>query len=364
MATDGTALTFAMVTPIGPSFTPRIYFALRSLRAQGVDLQLAFCDAGGSAEARMAADEFGDIIAYRRHGPDAGQSAAINEGWRHLEGDIFGWLNADDYLAPSALTRVAKIFDANEEIDVVYGQSYILDDDVLLGGLHPAVDGNIDLIFRHNLISQPSCFYRARTLEKVGLLKKDLHFTMDWDLWARFYAAGLKFHYTPEILSSVLWEEGTKTSGLSRRRMSEIAHLTSTYENPIVTAKTMVGFTLHHLFEYSSLGPLLSGVRRRLKGTAAQRANMWRAETGGVRGAIPVYHFMKAPSAALRIRFAEPTDAVLDLGECRIEIRGAFDAIMPAAILPGETAALTVVAGGEGAPNIERIELLLKDSAG
>lgn len=358
MAAEGAALSFAFSMPLGLDYSPRVHFALRSLRAQGVDIRLAYCDAGGSDESRKAADEYADLVAYRRHGPDSGQSAAINEGWRNVDGDFFSWLNGDDYLAPGALKHVSDIFAANEDVDIVYGQSYILDGDMTLGGLHPAVGGDIDVIFRHNLISQPSCFYRKSALEEVGMLKEDLHFTMDWDLWARFYAAGLRFHYTPEILSSVLWEKGTKTSGLSRRRMSEIAHLTGTYENPLTVAKTMIGFSLHHLFEYSAAGPILSGMRKRLAGTAAQRANMWRSPNDGASAIVPLYHFLNEKSARLCVRFADETNAVLALDGLAVELRREHEANLPAAILPGITTLLSVKASAEESPCISTIEFV------
>ena len=55
------------------------------------------------AAAAEAVDQFSDLVAYRRAGPDGGQSDAIIEGWDNLSGDILGWLNADDALYPGAL---------------------------------------------------------------------------------------------------------------------------------------------------------------------------------------------------------------------------------------------------------------------
>ena len=39
--------------------------------------------------------------------PDKGQSDAINKGLARSTGEIFNWINSDDYLEPGALARVA-----------------------------------------------------------------------------------------------------------------------------------------------------------------------------------------------------------------------------------------------------------------
>lgn len=345
--------------PLGPAYTPRVHYALRSVRAQNADVRLAFCDAGGSALSRAAADEFSDIIAFRRHGPDSGQSNAINEGWRTIDGDIFGWLNADDYLAPGALRRVGAIFQERDDIDVVYGQSLILDDDRIIGGLHPAVDDRIELLFRHNLISQPSCFYRASALRQTGLLDENLHYTMDWDLWARLRKEGAAFFHTPEIFSSVVWERGTKTSGLSSKRMAEIRRLVSTYEGPLSVAKTMIGFTLHHLFEYSAAAPSLAKARRLVSGTAAERANLWRAadHAQGAAG-LPLYHYLDRPAAGVKLSFGDDVDAIVEIAGMRTELAGACEATLRFPFAQGRGHSLRVLAANPKTPRIERIEFL------
>ena len=46
---------------------------------------------------------------------DSGQTHAINKGFAKCTGEIFNWINSDDYYAPDALQKIAKAF-ADEDI--------------------------------------------------------------------------------------------------------------------------------------------------------------------------------------------------------------------------------------------------------
>ena len=277
-------------------------------------MRVALCDAGDNNACKALAEEFADIVEYRRHGPDDGQSAAINEGWRALDGDVYGWLNADDYLAPNALEKVDCLFTDNPKADIVYGQSLIIDEEDALIGLHPAVSPDISDITRSNIISQPSCFYRKTALDDVGVLKPHQHYVMDWDLWLRFYRAGKTFIYTPEVLSSVLWERGTKTSSLNSRRMAEIRALVASSGKPLTTAKTLLGFTLHHLSEYSIVAPLMKRLIGLRKSGAFQAHHVWKAIGDKREGAhIPIYWYGEEEPTAIRIVNADASVTDLPL---------------------------------------------------
>ena len=296
--------TYVFSVPIGPAHIDRLPQTLKSLAAQSVPVKVALCDASGSAKCKAIADAFPDLIAYRRHGPDKGQSDAINEGWREVEGDVYSWLNADDYLAPDALDIVERAFDDNLQAEIVYGQSLILEEDGTYIGLHPAVSPDIDLITRSNIISQPSCFYKGDLIKALGPVRQELDYTMDWELWVRFFKANKRFAYTPEILSTVLWERGTKTSSVNRQRMSEIRKLTATSHSLYVQMKTMIGFYQHYLAEYSPFAPFFGRLIGLGQTGKARRRRYWQAidaKTEMLGWSIKFYHFSEHPIRALKL---------------------------------------------------------------
>ncbi|MEM0928875.1 MAG: glycosyltransferase [Pseudomonadota bacterium] len=224
--------TFAISVPIG-SWHPFLAFALESLICQNVALNVAVLDASGDARVEDLVDRvsprFGVRLAYRRHGPDGGQSDAICEGWNNIDGEVLGWLNADDILFPNALQHAVDAFAADPKLDVVYGHSSILNDEGAMTGFHWAVEPPGPRLLESGIISQPSCFFRRKPTDDVGGVDKALHYTMDWDLWLRLYASGARFGFIDEPLSMVLWGADTKTASFNKRRQDELKRLIKTY---------------------------------------------------------------------------------------------------------------------------------------
>ena len=199
--------------------------SLASLRAQEAPCAVALLDASGDAAVPALADASGIAFAWRRHAADAGQAAAIAEGWRQAPGDILGWLNDDDLLLPGALEHVAAVFAAEPDTDVVYGHGVMLDAAGGFTGYFPSIADDPAALRGGNVICQPAAFVRRAAIDRVGGIDTALHYTMDWDLWLRLHEAGARFRFVGEPLAAVHSHATTKTrdGGAARRR--EIARL-------------------------------------------------------------------------------------------------------------------------------------------
>ena len=118
--------------------------------------------------------------------PDRGQSHALNKGFALAEGEIFGWLNADDAYEPGA---VADGVDAlrTSGAGLVYADVTRVNDD----GVNPRrirSRPQWDYWTEVNLgcgIYSPSVFFTREAFEAVGGLDESLQLTMDYDLWLR-----------------------------------------------------------------------------------------------------------------------------------------------------------------------------------
>ncbi len=221
-----------------------------SLSIQEPKPAVAILDASGDERVASVIKEFSGLAAYHRAGPDKGQSDAIIEGWEHVDGAILGWLNADDALYPGALQQVAAHFREAPTTDVFYGHSTIVEDDETIKGYHWAVEAPGVAILAGDIISQPSCFFRRAKVDEIGGLDRDLHYTMDWDLWVRLWRAGAHFAYTEDVLSRVLWSSDAKTGGFNRSRREELERIIGANSGLTRRLKSRVGFALHYLFEY------------------------------------------------------------------------------------------------------------------
>ncbi|WP_434132501.1 glycosyltransferase [Methylocaldum sp. GT1BB] len=216
--------------------------ALASIRAQTSCFELAVMDATPNDSVQDVLDDYRDILSYHRHGPDRGQSAAIQEGWDNTCGEIVAWLCADDYYFPYTLNEVERIFVERPDIDVVYGDCVFVDQNGQFSGYFPEISEDISLIKRSCCISQPSCFARRTALEKAGPVNPDLHYIMDWDLWTRLYETGAKFYYMRKPLSAVRMYQETKTASGSKARYIEIFNHLRNNANLKHTMRSLVGF--------------------------------------------------------------------------------------------------------------------------
>lgn len=221
-------MQYSISVPVG-AWNNLLPATLKSLACQSANVQIALLDASNDPRVKAVADEFDQFLAYRRHGPDLGQSDAILEGWENTDGEILGWLNADDSLFPQALDLATKRFEEEPRLDLVYGHSTIIDGQDRMRGYHFNVEPPGERLREGCIISQPSCFFRRQTYDAVGGLNRDLHYVMDWDLWLRLYERDAKFGFINEPMSRVLWDEQTKSASFNSKRRRELKYLIEAY---------------------------------------------------------------------------------------------------------------------------------------
>jgi glycosyltransferase involved in cell wall biosynthesis len=130
--------------------------------------------------------------------PDGGMYEAIAAGFRHLAPaprDLMTWINADDLLAPGALSAIACAFRDLPQIQLVGGRHALIDArgedcgsnaliayprSCVAAGLH---DG------RHlPFIQQEGTFWRAHLWMRAEGIDPTFRLAGDFDLWRRFAA--------------------------------------------------------------------------------------------------------------------------------------------------------------------------------
>ena len=160
---------------------------------------------------------------------DAGQADAIAQGFAQTSGgpdDVMGWINSDDYYLPGALAFVADYFARHPDVDVLYGNRIVVDEESreIARWFLPAHD---DAVMRLNdFIPQETLFWRRRVWDKAGGLDTSFQFAIDWDLLLRFDAAGARIVRVPYFLACFRSHAAQKTAAFMHSTgQSEITHL-------------------------------------------------------------------------------------------------------------------------------------------
>ena len=153
---------------------------------------------------------------------DCGQSEAINKGLAMASGQIFNWLNADDYLEPGALLKIAEAHRQNPNAaGWVGGCRRIGNDGRLINAIFPNHTDreNIGQNWNGRQFYQPACFLNSPIVKAIGGLNSELYCAFDLDLWIRILEYG-KFHIGDGIWANALIHSSAKTQA-SRAKMFE-----------------------------------------------------------------------------------------------------------------------------------------------
>lgn len=247
---------FAMVTPVMNS-EKLIHRAIESVLNQNYpNLDYIIMDGGSTDQTVQIAKKYEPHVRVISE-KDTGQSNAINKGFQLVEGDIAGWLNADDWLLPGSFNKIVKAFSDHPQAVAIYGDSQLADrNEAIIGksGVQPFEFWR--LIHSRNFIEQQSCFFRKDIFHQCGDLDESLHYVMDWDLWIRLALYG-ELIYIPEMLSTRLEVAENKTQSGHWKRYQEIKKMLfqygATWKSPVMKNYCIESFANYCQFGNPSL---------------------------------------------------------------------------------------------------------------
>ena len=103
---------------------------------------------------------------------DDGMYDAINRGFRKATGDIIAWLNCDEQYLPGTLQRVADFFNANPDIDILFGDVVLVDEKMIPLAYRMAIKPDpIHIRNAHLSTFSAATFVRRRVLEDGHFLQ-------------------------------------------------------------------------------------------------------------------------------------------------------------------------------------------------
>lgn len=181
------------------------------------ELEYIVVDPGSTDGSRTIIERYRDRIDHLVYETDSGPADGLNHGFAHATGDIFGFLNADDWLEPGALLAVAEKFAQFPDVDVIAGHGWLVDED---GKCIRRKYSNSFTAWRYlhqgAYLLQQSTFFRSTAFRKTsGFNDKNLS-CWDGELWLDLAYAGCRFKTVNEFWSSFRVYETSITGSVAQ----------------------------------------------------------------------------------------------------------------------------------------------------
>lgn len=170
--------------------------AVASVRSQGdTDLELIIVDDGSTdGTADVAGHLLGPDLryAYQERG---GPARARNRGLMLAEGDVIGFLDADDLWPADRLARQRRRLDEDPSLDVVLGRTRCVRRSARRGGGHGLEEASPPFV----LLTPTAALFRRRAFQRVGGFDETLRYSEDTDWFMRARECGVPLLVEDEV---------------------------------------------------------------------------------------------------------------------------------------------------------------------
>jgi glycosyltransferase involved in cell wall biosynthesis len=178
------------ISIITPCFNAAKYLEqmIQSIVEQAYEnLEFIIIDAGSSDGTVDIIKKYEKHLAYWVSEPDKGQSDAINKGIQVATGDIFNWINADDYLLPGALHLVGEHFKSHPDCEVFCtATTFLKPDGSSYTNRATPFDLPLEKVLNTRGLNQMGMYWKFSRVKDLMGINTKFHFAMDLDLWKRY----------------------------------------------------------------------------------------------------------------------------------------------------------------------------------
>lgn len=179
---------------------------LSVLTQGGPDVEYLVVDPGSTDETPEIISKFqlrfpGRIIHLKQC--DEGPADGLNQAFRRASGDIFGYLNADDFYLSECLMKAANAAQAHPSAAAIYADGYIVNADGKI--LRRAVStkfGARRFVYGGSLVLQQSTFYRAEAFRAVGGFNASNKTSWDAEILLEMAMRGMELVHLPGFWSA------------------------------------------------------------------------------------------------------------------------------------------------------------------
>jgi glycosyltransferase involved in cell wall biosynthesis len=152
------------------------------LSQTGCELEYIVVDAGSTDGSRELIESYGDqvIKVFER---DDGPADGLNKGFACATGDVYGFINSDDYLLPGALKRVTEFFLVHPHNAFMTGHGFTEDEFGRRTPIRPSVLTSQAMLHRAAVMFQQTTFFTAEQYKKVGGFNQQNRTCWDYELF-------------------------------------------------------------------------------------------------------------------------------------------------------------------------------------
>lgn len=238
--------SFPCISIVTPSFNQGQYLekTIDSVLSQNYpNLEYIIIDGGSKDNSVDIIKKYEKYLTYWISEPDRGQSHAINKGFARATGDLYTWLNSDDWFTFGALDKFRSAYHQNPDAGVFVGIGQIVDTSgEVIYYKEPNETISLDSLY-HWLnggdFMQPSSMFTRKAWLECGPLDETIHIAFDTDFWLRLAKAGFQFVTIMDLLSEALSHPNAKTTAFKNLMLVDCALVIASHGGDFAVRKQL-----------------------------------------------------------------------------------------------------------------------------
>jgi glycosyltransferase involved in cell wall biosynthesis len=152
------------------------------------NVEIIIIDGGSTDETIEVIKKYEQHISFWVSESDRGQAHAINKGLEKCTGEIFNWINSDDFLEPDTIQTIVNYFESNKKTQVVCGftRCFFDQDNTTSHEYRMGIKKYVAETIAKVEMNQPATFYKTAIVKEFKGVNESLRYVFDDELWFRY----------------------------------------------------------------------------------------------------------------------------------------------------------------------------------